>query len=317
MSIPNKAYLDKIVLADCREHIPRLADNSIELLLSDIPYGISLDDWDVIHDNTNSALLGQSPAQVGKSAFKRRGKPINGWSRADRNIGKEYEDWCRSWVKMALPKLKSGASIFIFGARRTMHRVINTFEDNGVLLKDLLAWKKPSAYHRAQRVSVVFERRGLKDAAAYWEGWRLGNLAPIYEPIAWFMKPYRIGGTIADNVLEHGVGAIHTEEYRERGNDATNVLEFGFQKDERRLHEAQKPLQLIEFLIKLTTRENQTVLDPFMGSGTTAVAARRAGRRFVGFEIAPEFHAVALRRLELEGQPGCASNSAQAQSALF
>ena len=65
----NGEYLDKITHGDCRDHISRLADNSIELFLSDIPYGISLDDWDVLHDNTNSALLGQSPAQAGKSAF--------------------------------------------------------------------------------------------------------------------------------------------------------------------------------------------------------------------------------------------------------
>ncbi len=69
----NKKYLDKITQGDCRDHISHLTDNSIELFLSDIPYGINLDDWDVLHDNMNSALLGQSPAQVGKSAFKRRG----------------------------------------------------------------------------------------------------------------------------------------------------------------------------------------------------------------------------------------------------
>ena len=80
MNNMNQAYLDKITLGDCREHIPLLRNDSVELLLSDIPYGISLADWDVIHNNTNSALLGQSPAQVGKSGFKRRGKPINGWS---------------------------------------------------------------------------------------------------------------------------------------------------------------------------------------------------------------------------------------------
>ena len=41
----NEEYLDKITHGDCRDHISRLADNSIELFLSDIPYGISLDDW--------------------------------------------------------------------------------------------------------------------------------------------------------------------------------------------------------------------------------------------------------------------------------
>lgn len=296
----NGRYLDRITLADCRNHLSLLADESIELFLSDIPYGISLDDWDVLHSNTNSALLGQSPAQAGKSGFKRRGKPINGWSQADRNIGKEYEQWCRSWAEMVFPKLKNGSSVFVFGARRTMHRIVNAFEESGFLLKDILAWKKDSAHHRAQRISIVFDRRGLKDAAQEWNGWRLGNLAPLYEPIAWFMKPYRIGGTLADSVLEHGVGAMNIEACQMNGSHPSNILEFGFQKNEKRIHEAQKPLQLIRFLIKLTTKEGQTVLDPFMGSGTTAVAARQLNRHFIGFETVLDFHADALKRLDQE-----------------
>lgn len=296
----NGRYLNKITLADCREHLPNLDDDSVELLLSDIPYGIAMDDWDVLHRNQNSALLGESPAQQGKPAFKRRGKPINGWSRSDRNIGKEYEDWCRSWAHLVFPKLKSGGSVLLFGARRTIHRVVNAFEDSGFLLKDMLAWKKKSAYHRAQRVSVVFERRGLATEAERWKGWRLGNLAPMFEPIAWLTKPYCIGGTIADNVLEHGVGAMNTNAWQHHGISATNVLEFGFAKDEKRIHEAQKPIGLVSILIELTTREGQTVLDPFMGSGTTAVAAQGLNRRFIGFEAVVAFHEAACRRLDSE-----------------
>ena len=296
----NSRYLDKITLADCREHLPRLDDDSIELLLSDIPYGIAMDDWDVLHRNQNSALLGKSPAQQGKPAFKRRGKPINGWSRSDRNIGREYEDWCRSWAHMVFPKLKNGGSVLLFGARRTIHRVVNAFEDSGFLLKDMLAWKKKSAYHRAQRVSVVFERRGLTTEAEQWKGWRLGNLAPMFEPIAWLTKPYCIGGTIADNVLEQGVGAMNTDACQHHGVGATNVLEFAFAKGEKRIHEAQKPIGLVSILIELTTREGQTVLDPFMGSGTTAVAAQGLNRRFVGFEAVEAFHKAACRRLRDE-----------------
>lgn len=293
-----RTYWDKITQGDCRKHIPLLPDNSIDLFLSDIPYGINLDDWDVLHKNTNSALLGQSPAQKGKSAFKRRGKPINGWSQADRNIGKEYQGWCQSWAELLAPKMKMGSSLFVFGARRTIHRAINAFEDSGFLLKDMLAWKKPSAHHRAQRLSIVFERRGLEQPAEHWQGWRLGNLAPIFEPIAWFVKPYKIGGTIADNVLEHSVGAMNFQECQVQGTNPTNVLEFGFSKNEKRFHEAQKPIKLIEFLIKLTTIKNQTVLDPFMGSGTTAVAAKRLERHFVGFEINSEYHHIASQRLK-------------------
>ena len=89
----NENFLNTITLGDCVDYIPNLENESVHLLLSDIPYGISLDDWDVLHGNTNSALLGSSPAQQGKSGFKRRGKPINGWSQSDRNIGVEYQEW--------------------------------------------------------------------------------------------------------------------------------------------------------------------------------------------------------------------------------
>jgi site-specific DNA-methyltransferase (adenine-specific) len=296
----NQTYLNKVLNDDCRNHIGNLDDDSIDLFLSDIPYGINLDYWDVLHNNTNSALLGKSPAQSGKSGFKRRGKPINGWSQSDRNIGLEYQDWCKSWSNLIYPKMKKGAFLFVFGARRTIHRVINAFEDSGFLLKDILAWKKPSAHHRAQRVSIVFERRGMKEEAKKWSGWRIGNLAPAFEPIAWFMKPYKIGGTISDNILENEVGGMNVDGCLLNGSSPTNVLEFGLGKKEKKIHEAQKPLKLIEFLIKLTTRKGQVVLDPFMGSGTTAVAAKKLKRNFIGFETIAEFYEKTLDRLDKE-----------------
>jgi len=291
----NAAYLDQVTQADCRRCLPALETASVDLFLSDIPYGINLDDWDVLHHNTNAALLGSSPAQLGKSGFRRRGKPINGWNAADRHMGQEYEAWCSSWAPLLFPVMKAGAPLLVFGARRTLHRVINAFEKAGFLLRDVLAWKKPAAHHRAQRLSTVLERRGLHAEAADWTGWRLGNLAPAYEPIAWFFKPY--SQTLTDNVLTHGLGAIHTDACQIEGSSPGNLLSFGYQRDEQRVHEAQKPLALIEFLIRLTTREGQVVLDPFLGSGTTAVAAQRLQRHFIGFEIDPAHCAQAQQRL--------------------
>lgn len=285
--------LNTITTGDCLAYIPHLEDESIDCVVSDIPYGISLDQWDVLHNNTNSALLGQSPAQVGKNGFKRRGKPIRGWSSADRLIPQEYEDWCYQWASLLYPKVKNGASLFIFGARRTLHRAIVALEDSGFLLRDLLAWQKLSAHHRAQRLSGVLAKRGLAQEADQWEGWRLGNLAPIWEPIAWLFKPYDL--TITDNVLQHEVGAMNLAACQA---GATNLLKFGFGEGEPRLHEAQKPVALLEFLIKLTTKEGQLVLDPFMGSGTTAVACLNLGRSFIGFEINETFTATALSRLQ-------------------
>lgn len=310
----NTDFLNKITCGDCRDFLPKMDKESIHLFLSDIPYGINLDEWDVLHNNTNSALLGTSPAQEGKNGFKRRGKPINGWSSADRNSGKEYEEWCATWAEQIFPLMKEGASAFVFGARRTLHRVINAFEDSGFLLKDVLAWKKTSAHHRAQRLNIVLKNRGLEKELEEWEGWRLGNLAPIYEPIAWFFKPYKI--TITDNILENGVGAINTEICKINGVSPTNLLEFGFAEKEEKHHEAQKPLALIEFLIKLTTRERQIVLDTFMGSGTTAVASQNLNRNFIGFELNTEYCKIGDFRLKNEQNNQIHGNT-KPQATLF
>ncbi len=297
-----KQLLNMVTVGDSIALIPQLDDQSIDCVISDIPYGIGLDEWDVLHNNTNSALLGQSPAQQGKSGFKRRGKPIRGWSSADRNIPKEYQEWCNQWTQPLYPKVRDGASLFIFCARRTMHRAVIAFEDSGFLVKDILIWEKQSAHHRAQRLGGVLQNRGLTEEAQKWEGWRLGNLAPIWEPIVWLFKPYK--HTITDNVIENRLGALNIEAVLIEGKSPSNLLRFGFDENEVRYHEAQKPVELLKFLITLTTIEGQTILDPFAGSGSTGVACKILNRNFIGFEINPEYAQIANQRfMEAENAP--------------
>lgn len=62
-------------------------------------------------------------------------------------------------------------------------------------------------------------------------------------------------------------------------------------------HPTQKPVALMEYLIKTYTNEGETVLDFTMGSGTTGVACARAGRRFIGIELDPEYFKIALGRI--------------------
>ena len=87
--------------------------------------------------------MGSSPAQnkAGK-IFKSRGKPLNGWSEADKNIPIEYYNWCRSWTNNLFRITKSGSSIIIFAGRRLAHRAICEFEDSGFIFKDMIAWNK-------------------------------------------------------------------------------------------------------------------------------------------------------------------------------
>lgn len=62
-------------------------------------------------------------------------------------------------------------------------------------------------------------------------------------------------------------------------------------------HPAEKPESLVRWLIEQSTQEGAVVMDLFMGSGTTAEACLRCGRNFAGFEMNPEYHAIAMQRI--------------------
>ena len=296
----NSEYqLDSVVLTDGIAAVSKMANSSTHLILSDIPYGIGSDDWDVLHNNTNSAYLGSSPGQAKAGAvFRRRGKPLNGWSEADRHIPTEYQAWCESFASEWLRILKPGASALVFAGRRLSHRCVVAFEEAGFTFKDSLAWLRDSAPHRAQRLSVVLDRRGDSTNASKWEGWRVGNLRPIFEPILWFVKPYPIGTTIADNVLNHRVGAYNETAFTHYEGSPDNVLRSGFTHGEGGLHVTQKPVKLLQALIELTTDVGQIVIDPFCGSGSTLVAAKSIDRHYIGFDTDPKCVATAKQRLK-------------------
>lgn len=289
---------------DCLERMKEIETESVHLILSDIPYGISYEEWDVLHHNTNHGLLGASPSQQRSgSIFRTRGKPLNGWSQADKQIPKEYYEWCGSWAPDWYRVLKPGSSCFVFAGRRLAHRCICALEDAGFIFKDMLAWEKDSAAYRAQRVSCVFERRGDAENSLRWQGWKVGNLRPLFEPVLWFMKPYHVGGTLADNILSNGVGAFHEQELKrlteqEEGvRSCSNLLRVRAEGSDRGRHPAQKPVRLLEILISLVTAEEQLVLDPFCGSGSTLVAAKRLGRQYLGIEQNEEYCRIARERL--------------------
>jgi site-specific DNA-methyltransferase (adenine-specific) len=69
-------------------------------------------------------------------------------------------------------------------------------------------------------------------------------------------------------------------------------------RGESNVHPTVKPIKLMEYLIKLITQPNGVVLDPFMGSGTTGVAAKKLGFRFIGMEKEPEYLAIAEARIK-------------------
>ena len=75
-------------------------------------------------------------------------------------------------------------------------------------------------------------------------------------------------------------------------------------KAERTVHPCQKPLGLLEYILRGLSNPGDTILDPFIGSGSTLVACHRLNRQGIGFELAPEYFEMAKERLERETAQG-------------
>lgn len=275
---------------DCLELLKDIPNESIDIVLTDIPYGIDYSEWDVLHNNKNSALGKSTLHQKENTSFKRRGKPINGWSKADKQIPYEYYDWCSKWSKELFRVTKEGSPILIFSSRRFQHRVSCALEDNGFLIRDILVWQKDKCNSKAQRINNVLSKRGIVDLD--YENYRLGNLAPFYEPIIFAMKPY--SKTLTDCVLENKIGGLYCE------NDKIPSNIFFCPINKKNLyHETEKPVKLLEDILKVfSISENHVVLDFTMGSGSTGVACVNLNRNFIGMELDENYFNIAKQRIE-------------------
>ena len=276
-----------LMLGDCLERMKEIPDGSVDVVLSDIPYGIDFSEWDVVHKNTNSALLGTSPAQTKSNLFKKRGKPKNGWSEQDKNRPKEFQDFCESFLKECFRVTKPCSPIILFTGRQMQHRCTIAGENVGFIFKDTITWNKRQAPFRAQNINKVLEKRNIDCIDGEL---RLGNLAPIAEPIIWMFKPYKVGTTITDCFLDSGLGLFESTQQK------SNIIEISSKVSEK-LHETQKPTELMELLIKMFSMEQHTVLDMFMGSGTTGVACKNTNRKFIGIEMDEGYFEIAKNRI--------------------
>lgn len=108
------------------------------------------------------------------------------------------------------------------------------------------------------------------------------------------------GGNVRGDVQQSGgkgalrtAGATYVQEFT---NYPRNVIEMGLDEGAK-LHPTQKPVSLMEYLIRTYTQEGATVLDNTMGSGTTGVACERTGRKFIGIERDRSYFEVAVTRI--------------------
>ena len=118
---------------------------------------------------------------------------------------------------------------------------------------------------------------------------------PTYNPqMRTGFKPYKTKkGGLTDNYAKDSAESVTTESNGERY--PLNTLNFT--RDNNKQHPTQKPIELMEYLIKTYTKENETVLDFTMGSGSTGVACKNTNRNFIGIEQDEKYFNIAKERI--------------------
>lgn len=365
---------------DCLEVLRSLPDCSVDAVVTDPPYGLSF---------------------MGK--------------RWDYDVP-SVEVWAE-----CLRVLKPGGHLLAFAGTRTQHRMAVRIEDAGFEIRDMIAWVYGSGFPKSLDVSKAIDNAAgaerekvlvptkpgnaatrsssatdmqsgftdisdpVTEAARQWQGWGTA-LKPALEPITVARKP--LAGTVAENVLAHGTGALNvdgcrveTDElagkvYNNKGDalswggtygkgvahgnaigrwpanlihdgsdEVTRLMTGGearffytakASKDDRddglegfvpaktndgrkvdadnayqrgatlraNVHPTVKPTDLMRYLCRLVTPPGGTVLDPFMGSGSTGKAAILEGFSFIGIERESEYVEIAKARIaSAQAQP--------------
>ena len=233
----------ELLKGDCLEVMKSIPDKSIDMVLTDPPYGITACKWDsvipfapmweqlnrIIKDNGAIVVFGSEPFS---SALRMS------------NIKNYKYDWV--WDK----KITTG---FLNAKKQPLRRIENI----------IVFYKKQCCYYPIIRK----EAKRLKGTNG---SHSLDKIYGYYKPII----------------------KISDEYY------PTSILEFSNANRTGRVHPTQKPVALLEYLIKTYTLENETVLDFTMGSGSTGVACVNTNRDFIGIELDDKYFSIAKDRIE-------------------
>lgn len=117
-------------------------------------------------------------------------------------------------------------------------------------------------------------------------------------------KPYKKDYDHAygrENNHKYGIKGVHTDNHGERFPIDVQYFPQLWKRQDQ-LHPTQKPVELLQWLVRSYTNEGDTILDNCMGSGTTAIACIREKRDFIGFELNKEYYDKAQKRIKLEQQ---------------
>lgn len=203
---------------------------------------------------------------------------------------KEYEIWFDSWFSKLVPKLKETASVYICGDWKSSP-VLYSVADKYLIVRNRITWEREKG-------------RGAKS-----------NWKNCSEDIWYCTKSNKYTFNVDDVKIKRKVLAPYKDnkglpkDWETLENKAfritypsnlwTDITIPFWSMPENTDHPTQKPEKLLAKIILASSNKGDFVFDPFLGSGTTAVVAKKLGRNYSGIEIDKDFCCIAQKRLEL------------------
>ncbi len=198
----------------------------------------------------------------------------------------EYLDWCEEWILECLRVIKPTGSIFLHNIPRWLTYYASLLNKNADF-RHWISWEAPTAPMgktlQPTHYGILFYAKNAKQ----------NKFNEIRYPhkrcrkCNYLLKDY--GGK---KHLLHPFGPLVTDVW-------TDIHRLRHNKY-RDKHPCQLPIHLLERIVLMSTDENDVVLDPFSGTGTTAIASKKLGRKFVGFELDEEYVEASLNKLSQE-----------------
>ena len=241
-----KKMFVKLYKGDCLERMKEIPNDSVDMVLADLPYGTTNCKWDSI-------------------------LPLD-----------------KLWEHYNRVTKKNGAVVLTAAQPFTSVLISSNLKN----FKYTWVWEKSKAtgYLNAKRMPM----RAHEDVCVFY------RKPPLYNPQMWKSTPYNKGkahrptdvyGSQVATLVKNDTGLRYPR----------SVQYFKTAESEGKVHHpTQKPVSLMEYLIKTYTSEGGTVLDNVMGSGTTGIAAIKSKRNFIGIEKEEEYYNLSLDRIQSE-----------------
>ena len=227
---------------DCLEIMSNIENNSIDMLMVDLPYGTTACKWDTI-----------IPLDM---------------------LWDQYNRICKKNAAM------------VFTAAQPFTTVLGASNINNLRYEWI--WEKPQGTNPMN--AKIMPLKSHENILVFY------RKKPTYNPQMWYSTPY--SGFSSDVAKIGEVYGSAKSKHRDNPDGSRYPKTIIKHKQEKGYHPTQKPVGLMEYLIKTYTNEGDVVLDNTMGSGTTGVAAQNLRRGFIGIEMDENYFNIAKERIE-------------------